>query len=243
MPTFFPLLLLFLAIANIFLGKLLIKGERQRITDTELRTLYLWVYALIIIFYLVLLYVIDISNPKIHSLYFVLFLISILGFDAFMEWKYLKESKEYLVTLIVLILGLVIMVSYIVLSDRAQYTSLQELIIVETNHEEITRIKIRSFSNEDIDQAINITDQDTIEEILDSLSTIELQKGSISVSSKPTYWLTIYINSANDYDIRFYEKEDASYIKIRTPQQSSREYKVLTSKDHLETLNIYLLAD
>ncbi|WP_353957655.1 DUF4181 domain-containing protein [Peribacillus sp. NJ11] len=43
------------------------------------------------------------------KLYLMSFLIVLTGFQLFLEWKYLKNAKEHVITIVQLLLALVIM--------------------------------------------------------------------------------------------------------------------------------------
>ncbi|GIP22888.1 DUF4181 domain-containing protein [Paenibacillus sp. J22TS3] len=43
--------------------------------------------------------------------FFILFITIAYGFRSFIDWKYLRDSKEYMVSLIVLILGVTLFFS------------------------------------------------------------------------------------------------------------------------------------
>lgn len=40
--------------------------------------------------------------------YWIIYLILLLGFQSILEWKFLKNSKQYITTLIFLIFGVII---------------------------------------------------------------------------------------------------------------------------------------
>ncbi|RIW37276.1 DUF4181 domain-containing protein [Bacillus salacetis] len=94
-------------ILNKLLGKWLGKDERK-IADTEGKMLDRWGRgALLLIFLFILTRVNDMPDANaVMGLYWLIFIILIFGFQSFMEWKYLKGSKEYIKTLIFLGLAL-----------------------------------------------------------------------------------------------------------------------------------------
>jgi hypothetical protein len=102
--------LLFMVIAlavfwlvNQGLTKWLGKDERK-LSDTEGRLLDRWGRGVLLLIFLVVLIKIR-AIPEFDramSIYWLIFIILTFGFQSFMEWKYLKGSKEYLKTLIIL---------------------------------------------------------------------------------------------------------------------------------------------
>ncbi|RED52986.1 DUF4181 domain-containing protein [Cohnella lupini] len=104
----FSLLLIFLVLINMILKKYIVPGESQSISDTNGKNINRWVkgfLALIAIcIYFFALKTTDYNATKWFWL--IVFLVAI-GFQAFMEWKYLKDSKEYIISLILLALGLI----------------------------------------------------------------------------------------------------------------------------------------
>lgn len=98
-----PILALIVSIANIIVGKIIVGKKRRKISETEGKNIEIWGLILIGIIGLCCIYfVLDIMK-----LFWLCFLILIYGFHTFMEWKFLKDSKDYVVSLIVLIIGVI----------------------------------------------------------------------------------------------------------------------------------------
>lgn len=103
-----PVLALVISIAYPIIGKFMLGSEKRKVSETDGKYIQLSGLLLITIAAVaVILFVVDISDNR-KMRYFWLFFVSItFGFQAVVEWKYLKGSREYLVSLMVLMIGLV----------------------------------------------------------------------------------------------------------------------------------------
>lgn len=102
-----PFLALIVGIANLIVGKLIIRGERRKISETEGKYIQIWGLSIIAIIGLGSLFILDIFDPHMMKWFWLGFLILAIGFQAFLDWKFLKDSKEYVVSLIILVIGLI----------------------------------------------------------------------------------------------------------------------------------------
>ncbi|EDL66293.1 DUF4181 domain-containing protein [Bacillus sp. SG-1] len=78
--------------------------DTRKISDTEGKLLDRWGRGVILLIALVFLTKVgDMSDQRLAmNIYWISFIIVFLGFQSFMQWKFLKGSKEYLKTLIFL---------------------------------------------------------------------------------------------------------------------------------------------
>jgi hypothetical protein len=103
----FILFIIITAVVFWLIEKLLTKWlgkDKRKISDTEGKLLDRWgrgVILLIALFILNKVQEMPDSRPAM-SIYWITFAILILGFQSFMQWKFLKGSKEYIKTLIFL---------------------------------------------------------------------------------------------------------------------------------------------
>ncbi len=81
--------------------------EKKKISETSGRKIDLWGRRIILIIFLCLLPFIIEANPHKIKLFFISYLILLLGFQALLEWKYLRPTKQYIKTMIILMLGVV----------------------------------------------------------------------------------------------------------------------------------------
>ena len=101
------------------LGFLLEKGinkllgvEKKRLSKTSGKKVDRWGRGIILIFFLCTIpfytfYVME--DTTFIKWYWILYLIVLLGFQSILEWKYLKNSKQYVTTLIMLIISVFIL--------------------------------------------------------------------------------------------------------------------------------------
>ena len=89
----------------LFLGGLLEKGinkligvEKKKISETSGKKVDRWGRGIILVIFLSTLpFVVTWTN--IIKWYWIVYLVLLLGFQSFLEWKYLKKSNQYVTTL------------------------------------------------------------------------------------------------------------------------------------------------
>jgi hypothetical protein len=88
----------------------LIGVKRQKISETPGRKVDRWGRGItvVILFCIAIPYFIINSNVS-WKWYFILLLLFTIGFQAILEWKYIKSSRQYASTLIILIVSLILM--------------------------------------------------------------------------------------------------------------------------------------
>lgn len=85
-------------------------GEKKKISETAGKNIDRWGRGIILFIFLsILWFVITIDSEILIKFYLISYLTSSLGFQAIMEFIFLKETKQYISTTIVLILGLIVM--------------------------------------------------------------------------------------------------------------------------------------
>jgi hypothetical protein len=82
--------------------------KRKKISETSGRNIDQWRRGIIVIIALCTLPFVVWNSISIKW-FWIPYLILLLGSESFMEWKYIKDSKQYITTLIFLVLGLIIM--------------------------------------------------------------------------------------------------------------------------------------
>lgn len=104
------LICLILIFAHHILSAWIVGSKRVEITK-EGKDVVRWVkivLAVIGILASIVIAVIDPTEGKVTKWFWMSFVIIALGFQSFMDWKQLKGSKQYIVSLIVLILGVIL---------------------------------------------------------------------------------------------------------------------------------------
>ena len=107
--------LIFISVFTIFailLEKIinkLLRVERKKISETSGKKAEKWGRYIILVICLCTLPFFLVQDTDISSMkwYWILCYIVSLGFQSILEWKYLKHSKQYVTTLIFLILGVI----------------------------------------------------------------------------------------------------------------------------------------
>ena len=106
------LLVLFLAFFHLLLRLLIIKNEKAEIGEDGSKV-NLWgklVIALIAIPISSFIIMTNNLESQVMKWFFVLLVIVALGFQSFIDWKYLKGSKRFVVSIVVGIIGVVLVI-------------------------------------------------------------------------------------------------------------------------------------
>ncbi len=104
-------------IVLIFIGFLLekiinklLRVEKKRISETSGKRIDRWGRGIILLIFLFTLpFVIFGDSTNIIKWYWIIYITLLMGFQAFLEWKYLENSKQYVTTIIFIILSVIIM--------------------------------------------------------------------------------------------------------------------------------------
>ncbi len=102
-----PILVLVVSIANLIVSKLIVGGKRRKISETDGKIINILGLIIIATMGICSAFFIDIFDNNVMKWFWLCLLILIVGFQSFLEWKFLKESKDYIVSLIVLLIGII----------------------------------------------------------------------------------------------------------------------------------------
>jgi hypothetical protein len=83
--------------------------EKKKISETSGKNVDRWGRGIILVIFLCTLPFVITKDINVMMWYWILYLILLLGFQSILEWKYLKNSKQYVTTLIFLMLSVIIM--------------------------------------------------------------------------------------------------------------------------------------
>ncbi|CDQ21258.1 protein of unknown function [Halobacillus karajensis] len=108
------LALLILLIALMFVTEKvtnkILRVEKVKISETSGKPLDRWGRGIILLVFLCTLwFVIDFNSDALIKYYLMTYLAIILGFQAIMEFTFIKDSKHYVSTMIILLMSLIIM--------------------------------------------------------------------------------------------------------------------------------------
>ncbi|MFL0366231.1 DUF4181 domain-containing protein [Pseudobacillus sp. 179-B 2D1 NHS] len=107
----FLMFIILLAILVITLEKTINKllgVEKKRISETPAKNIDRWGKIIILCSFLCALWFVVIKDIHIIKWFWTSYFFILLGFQALLEWKYLKNSKQYVSTLIFLIIAVII---------------------------------------------------------------------------------------------------------------------------------------
>ncbi|MFJ7954616.1 DUF4181 domain-containing protein [Lysinibacillus sp. NPDC096418] len=77
--------------------------EKKKISDTPAKNFNRWGRCILLVIFLCMLPFFYTNETNIKW-YWIFYITSLLCFQAILEWKYLKDSKQYIKTIIFLIL-------------------------------------------------------------------------------------------------------------------------------------------
>ena len=79
--------------------------EKKKVSETSGKKVDRWGRGMILILFLCTLPFYVMGDTTFIKWYWILYLIVLLGLQSILEWKYLKNSKQYVTTLILLIIS------------------------------------------------------------------------------------------------------------------------------------------
>ncbi|WP_182201692.1 DUF4181 domain-containing protein [Paraliobacillus salinarum] len=101
-----PLLPIFVSLSNLILSMLFVGKNKRKVSETAGKSIQLWGLITIGLIGISLIFVLDIQNNNVMRWFWLIFIIIVLSFQSFLEWKFTKETNRYIVSLSVLILSL-----------------------------------------------------------------------------------------------------------------------------------------
>lgn len=94
-----------LLIVQILLKIWFIKGERIKISETDGYRFYKWGGIILCLISMLILFHLDFTDLNRMRWFWLIFLIIALSFNGFIQWKYIRESKEHNISLVSLVIG------------------------------------------------------------------------------------------------------------------------------------------
>ncbi|WP_258000291.1 DUF4181 domain-containing protein [Bacillus sp. Marseille-P3661] len=87
----------------------LLSVQKKKVSETPGKRFDQWGRGIILLLFLCTLPFFIMVETSFMKWYWILYLIVLLGFQSILEWKYLKNSKQYVVSLIILIIFVIIL--------------------------------------------------------------------------------------------------------------------------------------
>ena len=94
-----------LLIVRILLKIWIVKGEKINISETDGYRFYIWGGIILCLISMLILFQLDFTDLSRMRWFWLIFLIIALGFNGFIQWKYMRESKEHIISLVSLVIG------------------------------------------------------------------------------------------------------------------------------------------
>ncbi|MDP1422112.1 DUF4181 domain-containing protein [Peribacillus simplex] len=104
-------LVIFVFLLEKIINKLLVV-KKKKISETSGKNVDRWGRGIILVIFLCTIPFVITKDTNVMKWYWILYLILLLGFQSILEWKYLKNSKQYITTLIFLMLSVSIMYNF-----------------------------------------------------------------------------------------------------------------------------------
>lgn len=107
------ILVILLALIDLTIKKRFVV-EELKISDTNGKNINRWVQGLLFVISLcIFFFILDTTNINSLKWFWLIVFIVAMGQHAFIEWRYLKGSKEYVISLIKLAVGLIYILIFI----------------------------------------------------------------------------------------------------------------------------------
>ncbi|MFA9559029.1 hypothetical protein ACERII_17100 [Evansella sp. AB-rgal1] len=226
---------IFIALINKLTDRF-VTGEFENVSESDGKLVEIWGYIIIIGTVILLIFtVVDISDDRTMMWFFATVKATILGFQAWTEWKYLEGTK-HIATFLLMVVSVITFLGITDVLEQRKYTSFEEVVYEKLEVSEIEKVDITKHSG----GAAWLTLKDTaqIERLLADFKDIEFKEGYNYESSR--YTITIYggHNKASNSTFTLLLKEEG-FMTIRESTENSNKYKeyvIINEVNYLEFL-------
>ncbi|WP_422656888.1 DUF4181 domain-containing protein [Paenibacillus sp. EC2-1] len=108
--SIFPL---FLVIIQIVLRSKIVPKDTEKLYDTAGKHLYIWGGIIFASIALTIYFNLDFLDENNTKWFWLIMIVTVLGYNSFLYWKFIRESNEHIVSLITLIVGIVYILIFI----------------------------------------------------------------------------------------------------------------------------------
>jgi len=111
MVRIFILFIVFIILAFLLdrvISKLLGIDKKGKLSETSGKNIDRWGRVIIFIIVICIFPFVISKDTNVIKWFWILYLSLLVGFQAILEWKYLKNTKQYISSLIFLILGVIV---------------------------------------------------------------------------------------------------------------------------------------
>ena len=102
-----PILVLVVSITRMIVSALIVGENKRKVSETDGKYIEIFGTIFLLIISFGSLYFLDFMNPDVMKWFWLCTLTIILGFHTFLEWYFIRESREYEVSLITLVVGII----------------------------------------------------------------------------------------------------------------------------------------
>lgn len=251
--TFFVLLLLILLeIIDKKLSYWIFKEKRAKLSETDGEKTDKWVRIILSLIGITGYFFIAKLSGSVESIavmsFWLFIIILINSFQSYLEWKYIKQTKQFVIPLILMVIGIVGVTSIYFVNDQLKYTTFQEVVSKQLNEDTIVRmikIDIHDPSKEWRARTAwtTIEDEKIIEQILDDFSKIELIKRDIDYRIEQNVKYRVRIILTNQAGYKHSSTETLIVSLDEDHLISDNYYEIINTTDHLNTIESLIDSD
>ncbi|WP_340003977.1 DUF4181 domain-containing protein [Paenibacillus sp. FSL K6-0276] len=105
-----PFLVIILSFSHLFLRIWIVGPDKEKLSDdgNELNMKGKLILVLVGLITGIIIMIADGAQGIVMKWFWIVIIIIALGFQSFIDWKFLKHTKQHIVSLIVLVLGVVL---------------------------------------------------------------------------------------------------------------------------------------
>jgi len=111
----FIIIILLFILLELILRRTL-KIEKKHISETEGKKVYRIGIFIITVVTICFIPIVVTKDTVYMTLFLFLFFIIRFGFELFVEWKYMRESREYLITLANMVLVIIVAIGFFLMN-------------------------------------------------------------------------------------------------------------------------------
>lgn len=98
-------IVLTLSILHLILNKLIVGHQKHKIVDKGKKVAIIGRTFLLILAFITIFYVLEPGESQAYKWSLLLFVVLVYGFEAMIDWKYLRNTNQYMVSLILLVVA------------------------------------------------------------------------------------------------------------------------------------------
>ncbi|WLR51720.1 DUF4181 domain-containing protein [Bacillus tianshenii] len=237
---------LYIMLIDYLCSKWLIGDKKVQLTETKGELIFRWGVGILVAFgastAVLIATVPNFINFRTFVWIAASYLIVSYSFRAWLEWRYVKKTKQYVVSLVVMAFGVLSIIGMSYINEQMAYTSFSEVVDEKLNEDttiEWVTIHINDLSGRfpEREAGTTIKDRETIERLIEDFSNMELKKEEQG-REEQKYRVGIVVRNQVDED--HYSTEMIHLLvdenKLRIPKLDSGRFEIISETNHLKTI-------